>query len=109
MAGPGNDTGKGKGKVKPRDGGDGSVARPAGETTPRPGRSPESGLASARRGGKAVALFDYAMSSLCSSDPPAELPRKKNVCIFAATVAVLAVCRSLVLPVRLLRATGHKA
>lgn len=99
-----NDSGKGKGKGKPRDDeGEGSAARHAGGTTPRFGRHPES----TRRGGKAGALIDSAVSSLGGNDFLAELPRKKTVCIFAATVAVLAVCRGLLLPVSLLRALGQ--
>eukprot|EP00904_Undaria_pinnatifida_P000222 jgi/Undpi1/101/HiC_scaffold_1.g00101.m1 len=101
MTGPARDsTGKGKGKAKPKDDSVGSMSRPAAETTPRSDREESSlGANSANSGvGGAMAAKALEVAKLCCSEP-VEVPQRKTLFVLAVVVAVLAVFRSLLLPV----------
>lgn len=98
MTGPGGqDTGVGKGKGKSRGDAGGSAARPAGETTPRPGQQSEPRLTHSAGGGP-MALRAARLAGLYCSGP-VEAPRRGTICAFAVLVAVLALLRSFFLPV----------
>lgn len=101
MTGPARDsTGKGKGKAKPKDDSVGSMSRPVAETTPRSDREESSlGANSANSGvGGAMAAKALEVAKLCCSEP-VEVPQRKTLLVLAMVVAVLAVFRSLLLPV----------
>lgn len=105
MAGP--ETGKGKEKSRSRV--DSPDVRPTtysaavGETTPRPGRPRDSALSSRRDfssvGGANNSLVTRAarLVRLWSSEP-VEAPQPKTILLFALIVALLALLRSILLP-----------
>lgn len=107
MAGPvAHSTAKGKGKGKAQDDSAGSVSKPSADTTPRPDREEPSLGASSGVGG-AMAAKAVQVAKLCCSEP-VELPRRKTLCLLAMVVAVLAVMRSVLLPVSSCSPVEHK-
>lgn len=98
MAGStGDSTARGKGKGRAQDDSARSVSRPSADTTPRRDQE-ESSLGANSGVGGGMAAKAIQVARLCCSEP-VEVPRRKTICLFAVGVAVLAVLRSLLLPV----------
>lgn len=103
MAGANEETGKGKGKgrVRATSGSSSNVAteprsQPPGEMTPPTTKQIPHQRTPSGAGAMGRTVVEEAFRRLSE---PVKAPRVKPTCVFAAIVAVLAVCRGILLPV----------